>query len=504
MVKHLLPLIGLLTITGLQAETVPALVIGSHTSVALQDITSVQFTSSALTVHLTDGTQLLEPLADLTFGTIEAQGIAQLPVDEAASYAVYDQGGRLMKSGRTTASDPLVGLQPGSYILRQGGQSRKVSLCGSAARTCYAASDLSAAVPTRVLATDASAMQICLPGIDPMTDLSTIDCLTFDPDGTLMHVLRSGVSSDFSIADISRITFGALQESVTVVYGEDSVDGISPFHFDGVSLVTEGAGVTVTSTYPTEVEYALSGSSANGYFKIYSSVKWQATLLGLTLTNPVGPAINSQTGKKGTIHLQKGYDNQLCDGATYAESAEDQKGCIFSEGQIIFNGQGSLQVTSLYKHGIVSDDYVSFDNGTVTVLSAVSDAVHAKDSVIFQAGTVTLSPSSDGVDCDGPIFIRQGDNGSPVLSITTTGDGAKGIKTGADFMMSDGTVTITQTGHKKVEDGDTSRVIGIKAAGNIIITGGSVTINNTADGGKDVSADGSIIVSDSAWVSWRQ
>ena len=69
-----------------------------------------------------------------------------------------------------------------------------------------------------------------------------------------------------------------------------------------------------------------------------------------------------------------------------------------------------------------------------------------------------------------------------------------------DFTMTQGVVDITLTGNKKVEPNNTSNVIGIKADGNITITGGTVTITNTCTGGKYLSADGTITIGTDAKV----
>lgn len=470
-----------------QAQTVPALVIGDGgQKVALQDIVSIKFDAASLSVYKTDGSILTEPLQTLTIGTTDLQGIHQVLASGAnGNYVVYDLQGRMVKQGVATAEqDVLVGLPHGTYVVRmEGGQSFTIRLEGPV--SCNAGFRTSSV--TR--AVSSTSLQLSVPGIDPQIALSRVDSLAFSSDCSFLYLYAEGMGNAFKVEDLASVTFPELSPVVTIRYEGEDVDGVNPFYYDGVMIRNVGAGVTVANqALFQEVEYELSGTSQNGYFKIYSEYKWQATLRDVNLTNPQGPAINSQTGKKGTIKSPNGTVNYLADGAQYATSPEDQKACVFGEGQLIFNGKGTLNITSYAKHGICSDDYVSLDNGNINVLAAASDAVHAKDSVIVQAGVVTLAPSSDGIDSDGPIFIRKGENGIPVLNIITTGDGAKGIKTAKAFNMSNGDVTITQSGKSEVKDGDTSRVIGIKAA-SITITGGKVVINNTAQGGKAYSAD---------------
>lgn len=529
MIKRLSLFLSLFLPVCLLAETVPALVIGGETKVPLSDIVSVKADADSLYVLKADGSTFSQVLATLTFGTTESgEGIRErLSEGGLSAYIVYDLNGRVQKQGLASqAQDVLAGLQPGIYIVQMGDQRFKVQTDGTAGNVLFRNPEVNTqwtAVPFLATAADDEAdngsdsdavendeddeyvpepaMQIELPGIDAMITLARLDSLVFSADLSSMIVIRDTVSTSLALSDIAQITFPMSLECVTLAYSGSSVEGVNPFYFDGVSISLDGAGVTVNSTYvDDEVEFELSGASSDGYFKYYGDKKFKTTLMGLTLSNPKGPVINSQSGKKGTIKSQNGYVNTLSDGSEYATSTEDQKGCIFSEGQLIFSGKGTLNILSNYKHAIASDDYVSFENGTVNVLSSVGDAVHAKDSILVQSGTISLTCSGDGLDSDGPITIREGENGIPVLSISSDGDGAKGIKTAMDFLMSNGTVDITLTGQKKVADGKTTNVVGVKADGNIVITGGTLTIVNTCPGGKYLSADGTITISPAAKV----
>jgi len=66
----------------------------------------------------------------------------------------------------------------------------------------------------------------------------------------------------------------------------------------------------------------LKGTSTDGEFYLDGSFKCTVELNGLTLTNPSGPAINIQNGKRIAVSAQKGTTNTLTDGAH-----ETYKGC---------------------------------------------------------------------------------------------------------------------------------------------------------------------------------
>ncbi|MGN1237242.1 MAG: carbohydrate-binding domain-containing protein [Bacteroidaceae bacterium] len=321
--------------------------------------------------------------------------------------------------------------------------------------------------------------------------LAQIEKLTFaNADGEVsVNVVRSGVASMLLASDIAEVTYCSVVETVCVSYAGDTAAVVNPFVFDGVSLSVSAADVCVTSTSPDEVEYTLDGESENGSFKIYSDKKFQLTLAGLALTNPSGPVINSQSSKKATIKSKAECVNTLTDGTTYVASEEDQKGCVFSEGQLVFKGGGELYVNGNNKHGICSDDYISVENSHITVKSK-SDALHANDSVYVGGGTLDLIPGGDGIDCDGDVVVDGG-----IINCTNTTAGTKAIKSKQNVTLSGGTLTLNASGTLSNENGDISYTTAVKATGDISVGGGEITINNTADGGKGLSADGNIVVS---------
>ena len=220
------------------------------------------------------------------------------------------------------------------------------------------------------------------------------------------------------------------------------------------TVVTDGAGVTITNNGSEAVIYELSGTSTDGYFKLYSTRKQEILLNGLTLTNKKGAAINNQSHKR-TFVVVKGT-NTLADGASYTQtpSDEDEKAAFFSEGQLVFSGDGTLTVNATGKAGITSDDYVRFMAApTVKVTSSAGHGVRGKESIIVSDGTVDVNVSGTGkkgFSSDTLVYI-----GGGVTTIKTTGSagevdgeltGVAGIKADLRFEMVDGVLTVTSTG----------------------------------------------------------
>lgn len=239
-----------------------------------------------------------------------------------------------------------------------------------------------------------------------------------------------------------------------------------------------GADVTVKSSSNKFLQLVLSGSSNDGSLLIYSWRKLGVVLNNLTLTNPDGPAINNQCGKSFYITSAEGTINTLTDGTTYATAPTnakgdtiDQKATLFSEGQIYFNGTGTLNVNGNAKNGVASDDYVTILSSTINIKVA--------------------STGSNGIKANDGMFIKGGN-----LTIDVSADGARGIKNDARTEISGGTTTIITRGACKIEtiDGitDTTSCAGIKSDSLFTMTAGTLAITSHGDGGKGINCSENI------------
>ena len=216
------------------------------------------------------------------------------------------------------------------------------------------------------------------------------------------------------------IEHSSFSETVSIVYADNEAT-VSTLP-DGVEATVDGAGVIINSTI-AGVAYELKGSSSNGYFKIYSDKKFHLTLNGVSLTNPTGAPINIQSGKRVFVTLADGTSNSLVDGTSYnTPDDEDEKGTFFSEGQLVFNGKGSLEVTGNKKHGIVSDDYIRFRTGTnIYITASNGHGIKANDYVAIGGGVLNIEVSGTakkGISSDGYVLVSGGRT-----TILTSGDG---------------------------------------------------------------------------------
>lgn len=266
------------------------------------------------------------------------------------------------------------------------------------------------------------------------------------------------------------VEHSSFSETVSIVYADDKAT-VSTLP-DGVEATVDGAGVIINSTI-AGVAYELQGSSSNGYFKIYSEKKFHLTLNGVSLTNPTGAPINIQSGKRVFVTLADGTSNSLVDGSSYnTPDGEDEKGTFFSEGQLVFNGKGSLEVTGNKKHGIVSDDYIRVRTGTnIYITASNGHGIKANDYVAIGGG---------------------------VLNIEVSGTAKKGISSDGYVLVSGGRTTILTSGDGEYDEDedDVSGAAGIKADLYFQMEGGQLNIKSTGAGGKGINTDGEIIIND--------
>ena len=304
------------------------------------------------------------------------------------------------------------------------------------------------------------------------------------------------------------------------------------------TVSVNGNHVTVNNTTDEKVIYELKGTAQDGSLKLYSSKKQALILDGLDLTSTKGAAVNNQ-GKKKCFIVVKGT-NSLKDAASYTLTSadEDEKAALFSEGQLIFSGDGTLTVTAQGKSGITSDDYVHFmDSAVIIVSSGSGHGIRGKDAVYISGGTISVDVSADmkkGITSDSLVCINGGNttinvagaaaydsedaeykgsagikadclfeiNGGS-LDVTNKGTGGKGISGDLTGSFNGGTVRVTTSGSNYgtssgnrwgSSSSNSVSAKGIKFDGNLFFNGGTVLVKCSAHEG--IEAKGTITVKD--------
>jgi hypothetical protein len=333
-------------------------------------------------------------------------------------------------------------------------------------------------------------------------------------DGSTVTIM----GKTFTLADIDGMTVdntAVESNSVAVSYnGTTATVTVAGNVAQYVTPTVSGAHVTIEQTNTDDIDgdeitYTLAGTSTDGEFALSGSYKCTVSLAGLTLTNPAGAAINIANGKRIQISAKKNTVNTLTDGAN-----GEQKACLYSKGQIQLQGNGTLNIIGNTKHAIKSGDYITVKNLTLNITKAVGDGISCNEYFLMESGSVSISGvGDDGIQCDldgttstgetanhadedsGNIYLQGGN-----LAVSTTAIGSKGVKaTGTLTINEDSNVAtiinVTNTGG--VDATDTSDIAGsacLKSDAAIVISGGTLTLTNSGQGGRAINADGTLTI----------
>ncbi len=289
----------------------------------------------------------------------------------------------------------------------------------------------------------------------------------------------------------------------------------------GVTVTKSAADVTINST-AKKVVYTVSGSTSDGFLKIYSDNKYQLVLNGVSITNPNGAPINLQSKKRAYIVLANSTENALTDGTSYTDAtdSEDMKAALFGKGKMLFSGTGSLSVYANCKAGIRSDDYIMFRPGcNVYVKATAGNGIKANDAIYIKGGVINVETSATAakaISSDGLIQIDGGrttaittgggeldDDGTDVsgaagvkadsifvmnggtLLCKSTGAGGKGINIGQTLTVNDGTIRVITTGKQYTYGQLDTSAKGIKSDEAMQINGGDIMVRCTGGEGSE-------------------
>ena len=335
-------------------------------------------------------------------------------------------------------------------------------------------------------------------------------------NGTKLTIM----GKEFALSEIDSMYVDetAVADSTVMVAYEDASAAItvSGDIAKDLTIAYNGAHVSVvqSANLLSEVTYTLSGSSNDGGFYTEGSYKATVEMSNLTLTNVSavysGAAIDVQNSKRIKVKPLKGTTNTLVDAAN-----GKQKGCLYIKGHAEFAQKGTLNVTGNVKHGIKCGEYFTIKNSTINILSAAGDGINCEQFFLMESGTINISGvADDGIQCDiedtttgstgettdhededsGNMYISDG-----TINVAVTAAAAKGIKAEGDINISGGNITITTSGKGKWDttELETKSSSCINSDASITITGGTLNLTSTGSGGKGIKCDSVFTVSGS-------
>ena len=305
----------------------------------------------------------------------------------------------------------------------------------------------------------------------------------------LLTVLDKG----FTLADVDSVTVDSqtlADDNVLVKYNGGSADVFVAGNIaNHITAQVTGARVAVLqdADVASEYTYTLQGNSTSGCF--YHAGKYKMTLVlnGVNLTNPDSAAINIQNSKRIAVQLADGTSNTLADGA-----ANTKKAAFLVKGHAEFSKGGSLTITGNKKHALACNEYMEVKKtlGNITITSAVADAINVVQYFQMNGGNVNIiSCGDDGIQVDaedtsdgtldGHVLIQGG-----TLTINASADATKCIKAEGNVDITGGTLTLKHTGIASWDSSESKikEPIGISSDRNITINGDAAAVNITMTG----------------------
>jgi hypothetical protein len=304
--------------------------------------------------------------------------------------------------------------------------------------------------------------------------------------------------------DLDSMTVSSRSSALVVA---DSSNDATHVNLEGDNIITiteEAYGITIESHAPEDslIEFSLYGGF-NQTVTIYSVYDFKLSLNSVTIDSSDGPAINIQSKKRAFVELPDGSVNTLSDTSTWSDrylddgDEMDLKGTIFSEGPLVFSGNGSLSITANKKHALASDGHVRLREGSIVIESYNKDGVRSNDAFIMDDGDLVITTSSGkGIKVEGkeddtaPIGFIAINEGSLTIhsydkAITATWESDEDGDTTTEeddpdprVTINGGIITITTTG-TPIEDELAPE--GIEAKSVLTVNDGDIDIDATDD-----------------------
>lgn len=319
---------------------------------------------------------------------------------------------------------------------------------------------------------------------------------------SLLTVLEKG----FTLANVDSVTVASetfADDNVLVKYNNNNtadvyVAGNIANH---ITAQVTGARVAVMQddNVATEYTYTLQGTSSSGCFYHAGKYKMTLALNGVNLTNPDSAAINIQNSKRIAVQLVDGTTNTLADGAN-----NTKKAAFLVKGHAEFSKGGSLTITGNKKHALACNEYMEVKKtvGNITINSAVADAINVTQYFQMNGGTVNIkSCGDDGIQVDaedtadptldGHVLIQGG-----TLTVNASADATKCIKAEGDIDITGGTVTLNHSGTATWDATDLKikEATGLSSDRNITINGDAAVLNikMTGNGTRGMKCDSTL------------
>lgn len=187
--------------------------------------------------------------------------------------------------------------------------------------------------------------------------------------------------------------------------------------------------------------YTFEGSFNHSIIVNTDNQEVEIILNGVTITNDNTAAIIGLSASKITIHLADETTNKLSDGGN-----SEYDGCIFSNAELIFKGNGTLEVNGNQNEGegiATEAKNMTFDSGTY-IITSNDDGINAGGdgaTITINGGTFYINASGDGIDSNQDAIL----NGGTIFVIGSDVGADAGIDTDDGYVINGGTVVALGT-----------------------------------------------------------
>ena len=309
---------------------------------------------------------------------------------------------------------------------------------------------------------------------------------------------------------LSLLPLGGLAEDaadISSLYKERDVD--DTWSAADATVIDLNSLTEQTLTLSEGGDYVLSGTWAGQIIvETAEDVKVRLILNGVSIDSPSGPAIYEKLADKLIVTLAEGTENTLTAREAITDGEDTIGAALYAEDDLSINGKGSLTATGDATHGIQSKADLIIADGTLNV-TALKDGIRGRNSVLVLGGTIRIVSQGDGIvstrddkEGKGWVVIAGGDlniqTGSGAGSVTASsqygGFSRGGWEQGGFYQGGWGRGGWGQDGWNTsnvTEDSGESQK-GVKAATELTIAGGTVSLNCADDGlhAPDVSITG--------------
>ena len=270
-------------------------------------------------------------------------------------------------------------------------------------------------------------------------------------------------------------------------------DPVVRIELNGDSASVPGGGARVDGgvvTIASGGEYALSGTLNDGQIVIDTGdepMNVYLTLNNASVTNKTGAALWVKQAKNVHLILAEGSENLFVSGTEADLAAFDgtQNGAaVFAEDDLIFEGEGELEIRGYINNGVTCKDDLKIKSGSLQILAA-GNGFRGSESVEIKGGELSIVAGNDGVKSSSAVKEGKGYitiSGGTVI-VESQGDG---ISAETVLTLSGGVVTVDAKGDGK---GQSSNAL--KAKSSVEILDGMLTISSVEDA---ISCDGDVFI----------